>query len=361
MTPNSNAALKRIGVFGILFVLALLSIRIFWSLNTPLEVLYRAAHDDGLFLSRAVDLISGHWLGAYSQMTLMKGPGYPIFLALAAGSGLPVTLSHGLFQFLVISAAALAVARLTRSSGFGWATLVILVFLPACFDPSLQRVMRDQIYWGQVLLAFVAVAVVVFAPPEGRVARFALALVAGVLLAWAWLTREEGVWLIPGLAVLVIGALIRCWLEKIPVGPIFNILITVFFGFAVSNLAFITTNKVVYGSFDGVDFNERNFKAALAALQSIDDGNRLEYVPVNSAARQLAASASPTFAPLAESLKPGGLWMAGPSTDAIFIRKHAAILRGVVCVGFARCCGDKRLLRFATDCLAEIRTNRCGN
>lgn len=291
---------------GALTILFCFAIRIFWSANTPLQLLYWAANDDGLYITHAQDLLSGHWLGQFSQSTLSKGPGYPIFLALAAGSGLPVTVCQGLFQFLAIAVAAVIITRLTHRSTVGWAAFLILVFLPACFDPSLQRIIREQIYWGQVLMAFLLFAVAMFAPPDLRAARIFVGLVAGMLLAWTWLTREEGVWLIPGYATLVLGAFLRCVPEKRPFRRVFSSVATVLLGFAVIYAAFITANKIAYGSFVGVDFKEHNFQAALAALQSIEDGHMIDYVPVDASARQLAATVSPTFAPLAKDLRPGG-------------------------------------------------------
>ena len=39
-------------------------------------------------------------------------------------------------------------------------------------------------------------------------------VIAGLMLGWVWLTREEGLWLAPGLAILVAGGLYRAVVER---------------------------------------------------------------------------------------------------------------------------------------------------
>lgn len=294
-------------LLGIGAVLLAFLIRLFLSANTPLSVLYHAGHDDGWYITRAINLLTGNWLGPFSQYTLMKGPGYPAFVALSAASGVPLTVCHGLFQFLAIGIAAYAVGCLSGQRAIGWGAFCILVFLPACYDPGLQRVLRDQIYWAQTLIVLSTAAIALLAPPATRLPHLVLSAISGLVLGWTWLTREEGLWLVPALGLLILGELLRSWLAgrvqtmrlALPVGGIVA-------GFAATQIAFMTANFAAYGSFTSVDFNESNFQAALKALQSIDDGHRIDYVPVNATALDLAARHSPTFAPVAGALKPGG-------------------------------------------------------
>ena len=47
-------------------------------------------HDDYLFVRLAKSILNGEWLGPYDQLTLVKGPVYPLFLAVAHHTGLPL-------------------------------------------------------------------------------------------------------------------------------------------------------------------------------------------------------------------------------------------------------------------------------
>ena len=56
-----------------------------------------AGHDDELFLRLAEYIVNGQWLGPYSQFTLMKGCGYPLFIAGVFKLGLPLPLAEHSF------------------------------------------------------------------------------------------------------------------------------------------------------------------------------------------------------------------------------------------------------------------------
>ena len=68
------------------------------SVHLPVGVLADARFDDAWFFGRAHDLAAGRWLGSYSQVTLMKGPGYPVFLALCYGIGVSAILVQALLN-----------------------------------------------------------------------------------------------------------------------------------------------------------------------------------------------------------------------------------------------------------------------
>jgi hypothetical protein len=292
---------------GFLFsiVVAAALVRLAIVLNLPIRFLPGAGHDDGLFMRLAASLASGQWLGEFSQFTLMKGPGYPVFLAITSFTGLPVSASHALLQFAAILVTAWAVYALTTSRAMAGLSFVILTFYPIGFMPELLRVIRDQIYWAQTLLVFSLFAIVLLAPPRRRLVAMLVAGLAGLILGWAWLTREEGIWFIPGLGLLVVGAIPIHRRER---GELLalarNIAMAAVVFFAV-NVAFMTGNRLAYGWFVGVDFKEHNFQSTLEALEDVDAGPVIPYVPVPNAARSEIAKVSPAFAPLSEALAPG--------------------------------------------------------
>lgn len=288
------------------FLLAVAVVRFSLTLHLPLDLLDWASHDDGLFIRNAASLASGHWLGDFDELTLAKGPGYPLLLAINAWSGLPLSASHAILQILAIAISTWAVFQLTRSYRFSAVAFLILIFNPVGFLPELQRVFRDQIYWAQALIVFSLFSVLFLAPPRNRWLDVGLSLLAGAFLAWAWLTREEGIWFLPGLLVLAAGALLSNrnntsgWLATATRTGLAGA------AFLSLNLLFMLGNLFAYGSFVGVDFKESNFKAALDALQSVEVGPIEPYLPVPAAARVEIAKHSPTFEPLGVLLAPGG-------------------------------------------------------
>lgn len=281
------------------------SIRLFLSLNLPLQFFYFAPMDDGLFMRLATNLASGRWLGNFDQHTLMKGPGYPVFLALTSFSGLSLSAAHGLFQITAILITGWALWRLSASATLGALATTVLMLYPDGLMPGMQRVFRDQIYWAQVLLVVSLFSVAFLDASITRKFRLTLAGIAGFVLGWTWLTREEGIWLLPGLITLVGCAVFLGPKNEKEFSGVWQSAIVMGMVFLAVNAGFRLGNWIAYGSFVGVDMKESSFVAALNALQSINAGPIEAYVPVPAVARAKAAEFSPTFRPLAAKLAPG--------------------------------------------------------
>lgn len=280
-------------------VVATIVLRSWLAMNLPLRFLPEAGADDGLFMRHAASLLAGHWLGPYSQMTLVKGPGYPWFLAFASLTGLPVSLAHVLFQLVAVGVLAWALFRMTASATLAVIVFTALVFHPVGYSTELQRVIRDQIYWAQTLLTLALFVVTFTTPFKFRAIDIGAALLAGLFLGWTWLTREEGVWLVPGLTVLMLGGFMTGGARQV-----LGRMLAVGFAFLVVLGLFRSCNYIAYGSFAGVDVKSSNFNEAMAALQSVQIGKR-PYIPVSIEARTAIAHVSPTFAPIAERLAIG--------------------------------------------------------
>ena len=56
------------------------------AVHTPISLRPDGLHDDGLFIRLGRSLAEGRWLGGFNQFTLMKGPGFRLFLLLPTGS-----------------------------------------------------------------------------------------------------------------------------------------------------------------------------------------------------------------------------------------------------------------------------------
>ena len=112
---RSGAAVRRHARMLLVILFAAATVKLFLVLNLPIQIWPYAVHDDGLFMRLATNIASGHWLGEFNQFTLMKGPGYPLFLAVTSLSSLPLSATHALFQIVAISVTTWAVLRLTGS------------------------------------------------------------------------------------------------------------------------------------------------------------------------------------------------------------------------------------------------------
>jgi len=100
---------------GFLIIVLTAAARFLLVVNLPIRFLPYDLGEDGLFMRLAADRASAVWPGEFNQFILLKGPGYPFFLAVTSISGLPLSAAHALFQTAAISATAWIVFRVTRS------------------------------------------------------------------------------------------------------------------------------------------------------------------------------------------------------------------------------------------------------
>lgn len=249
--------------------------------------------DDGLFVRNAMHLVQGHWLGNYDWLTLSKGPGFPMFLAITHLAGVPVTFALAATHAL----ACLVLWWSLQLVGFS-AYCRAVVYLIALYDPIgfPYFILREMLYASlSVLLVGLTVAIVF----DTKVWRGYLnAGLCGITFAWFWITREEGVFIVPGLMFIITA---RIWqfsknanfwsclllLTK-------RLLLGVFCAIVVlTTVAFI--NKAHYGLFLITDMKAPEFKNALAAIQSVSDGHNEPFIPVPARMRSLIYHESPSF------------------------------------------------------------------
>lgn len=269
---------------------------------TPISILANAVHDDALFISHGRLLADGHWLGPFSQFTLMKGPGYPAFLAITAWLGFPISIMHAILNCIAVGGFCWVIWRLSGSRILTCAIFVLVLWNPGLVQ---QRVIRDAIYPGQLLVFIAALSCALFCVTRRRQVVL-LGSIAGAILGWFWLTREEGIWILPGATLLIIEGTLSVWLRTRTIWLPATATASMLFVFVLMMVAFRLVNLFVYGSFVGVDFKEPNFIGALEAMQSVEVRNPIPFVPVTAQARGKIYRISPAFASLQKHLDPAG-------------------------------------------------------
>jgi hypothetical protein len=100
--------------------------------NVPILIWSMGDHDDGLDMALGRHISQGEWLGPYNQLTLLKGPGYAVFLAVVSWLGISVSLAHALFHCAAVTLFLVVCRRFIRS-----ALLSSLMFASCYGIPSL--------------------------------------------------------------------------------------------------------------------------------------------------------------------------------------------------------------------------------
>jgi hypothetical protein len=266
-------------------------------LSTPILLWMTGESDDGLDMALGRHLWQGEWLGPYNQFTLKKGPGYPAFLAVAAWLGISISLAHALLHCSVVTLFMALSHHFMKSRVLSALMFILLLWLPIAFTQPLLRVARNTIYYAQALLFIALLAYALFGVKDGN-RRVALAGLSAVVLAWLWLTREDGFWIVPGAIVMIAAACFRGFLERHLKSMIISVAVMVVVFVAVQG-GFNAANLYNYGKFVGVETKERNFQNALRALNSVTAGSVQPFIPVTRPARLLIYQVSPAFSSLA--------------------------------------------------------------
>ena len=297
--PTNVKLLAAIGV-------AILSIVLkFWlTAAQPIIAVGGATIDDRLFLELAANLLKGEWLGAYDGTTLAKGPMYSLWIAAVARVGLPLPVAQQALYLASCLMIIVALRPLIRSFPGQSVLFHLLWWNPMTFElPVLGRVLRQNIYTPLSLLCF-ACAVACCLRASGRLRSTLLwGALGGLSLGLMWLTREEGVWILPALSVLA-GYYVytgwhvqRFWIHAMCITGVW------IFTFALPVMTVATLNYRAYGWFGTVEFRNSAFVRAYGALQRIVPDAPLPYVPITRDARLKAYAVSHAFARLKGGLE----------------------------------------------------------
>ena len=260
-----------------------------------------AIHDDKLFALQAAHILNGDWLGPYNQFTLAKGPMFPLFLAGVFWLGLPLIL----VQQLVYTGASLAVTRALRpwfrTAGAQFAVYALLLANPMSWDAgNLGRLMRQNIYTPLALLIVAGLVQLFHRRRESWRRQAGPAALAGTALGCFWLTREESVWLLPAVGLLLFGIVAALGREVLSRWRPLAASLGLFLGAALLPILIVCTlNHRHYGWFGTVEFRAADFKDAYGALTRLKVGPELPHqVPVTRQMREAAYELSPAFARL---------------------------------------------------------------
>jgi len=291
-----------------------------WLLG-PQEIVARTApHDDTLFVSLALNILQGEWLGAYNQFTLMKGSGYPLFIAFSNIIGLPLILSQELLYLGACFAFTWGLRLLGSSTWFLWVAFGTLAFNPFTYNffPNVYP-FRFGIYPAVSLIIF-AVAQIILIQAARKKRHWALLLVFGLLLGWFWNIRGEAIWIAPSLGIF----LLAYWHFKHraahaikpsqPLVSVFFMVLLVWAGFFTVNTAIAVKNYQTYGVYTTNEMTSPAFKSAYGGLLRIKTVGWQRSIPVNREARDAAYSVSPAFRrlePYFETGRGANTWMKG--------------------------------------------------
>jgi len=278
--------------------------------------------DDHLFVREAAHLGAGEWLGPYDNLTLAKGMGYPLFILLAFLLAVPLNIAEQVVYLAVAALTARLVLRSSNDRKLSCLLFAVLAFNPVVWNSQMAAVRREGLYLSLSLAAVILTIETVFPAPARRQwvnLRYGAAL--GLVLSAFWLTREEGAWLLPAIAVPISLSLLAAVTIRRPDGSAtLNWAKSIGTSLAVAGTIFAACNGMVaglnyikYGVFITTELKSDPFLRAYGALARIKQDQRRRFVVFPKDARDRAYSVSPAARELAPVLEGpvGEMWRKG--------------------------------------------------
>lgn len=270
-----------------------------------------AGHDDRLFLNQGLFLTQGQWLGPFSNLTLAKGPLFPVFLAINFYIGVPILVCQQIVHLLAITILVRSLKLVVDSQVVLVATFAVLALNP--YVLSWMRITREPLYTAETILVVAAVIGLwshlraIQDPQE----HFSLATtpwvyLLGVALASCWATREEGIWLVPlvlalflqGLYVFLRPGTSARYLIGLRLTGLSGLVMPIVLSCAIAVVPILTLNAAVYGLWGFTDMKSAAFQDAYGSLTRVEGDRWHPYLPVPMDVREKIYGVSPHFAEL---------------------------------------------------------------
>lgn len=256
-----------------------------------------APHDDHHFVNLASYILNGDWLGRYdqySQYTLMKGVFYPIWIAFSNVLGIPLLMSQQLLYSFACIVFIVAISPDVKHKG--WLFLIFLFLLFNPFTLNIVRVFRLGIYPALVILVIASAYGLYTRALIGTGKKFLWAVSLGLSLSALWHTREEAIWIVPSLLVMLFFTVFMIWVNKGHNLKNITVLYTTPLILLVSfTLLLATLNWRSYGIFTPLEINSSEFESAYSGLLKIKADSWKRFYPVVKEARMKAYAVSPAF------------------------------------------------------------------
>ncbi len=312
-----------------LIIFTLAGAKIWLMLAIPVTAVGYNIHDDTLFIrqsggfglwltnifgqSTSLTSFNMHfpgsgWLGQYNELILSKGPVYGIWITFCFLTGIPLLTAQ---QMLIIGAAILTIVGLRKLVSSQ--TLLLLLFALLVFNPEyVSRIVRAGIYPALSLLIIASLFGLYSCRNEHWKQLGAWSIFLGCILPFFWMTREEGIWLIPSILFILGVTLFTVYYRQgfcrqlIIKASLVCLPFLLLFG-ATQMVSLL--NNHYYGTRCVVELKSESFRSCYGALLRVKHKTR-PFIAVPFSVREKLYDVSPAFKELEPFLEgeQGKMW-----------------------------------------------------
>ena len=289
LLSNQKSPIFFFGFFILLIVFRL------WLITGIPKMLIAGYYDDLYFAKAAHYIIHRHWMGPYTQFTLIKGPFYSFFLIFSFLTGLPLLLNENIFYVVACLILFFAFIPLIKSKWWRLLLFTILLFCPPGLVTSWTlRVYREFVYFSLTLYV-VAFSIGLFLRLDQKITTTLFwSIGLGLFMGAFMITREEGVWIFPILFLLLTISIIFIWKKKLNKKWIRTgfILLPILLWYVPSTIV-SSLNYSYYGFWGTTEQLEPEFNRVLNTLGRIKSSTWYPFIQITKEARMKAYDVSP--------------------------------------------------------------------
>ena len=262
--------------------------------------------DDELMFRAAQSITAGQWLGEYDWLTLSKHMLFPVWAALCHALHIPYLAAGQLLACGAALACAQAFAPVLSRYKSRLVVFLLLAWSPAVSAGFTLRFYRDNIFPALCMFFFAGLCGYALRCRQPFSKGIFWLLLSGVGLAVAWLTREDGMWLMPFAAVGSLILLITALRDKQSMGVRLGrcaVLVLPFAVLAAGIWGFSAVNQAHYGLFAVSDFSSGGFAEAMGAMNRVKPEKEIRRVSVPTDVRTQLYQQVSQMAPLEKWLE----------------------------------------------------------
>ena len=273
---------------NILFALSAV-IYLWYRVSVPYDILFMAGHDDGWFIRRAMNIADGVWFGSYDQMTLIKGPIYPIFLFITSISGFSLQFTIGLLHILSAYVFILALKGVIKNVYIKYIFFITILLVQF----PIQRVIRDELSSIVFVIILSLILNLILTNDTGKYLKrpFTIGLLIGIFT----LIREDGGFIIYPILTFAFAIILIKHGIKLNFKKIIKIFFTICLVSLVVNNLYKVINYEKYASYVGVELLDDDFMNALSQLYGVRQFPAERYIDVTDENLEAIVKVSPTF------------------------------------------------------------------
>ena len=196
-------------IFIVLIIILLSILKQYLVQGFPIIAYVMAGEDDALMVKFAYSILDGNWLGEYTYNTLMKGPTFPMLLALLYKLKLPYIFSITSLYTISCIVFMIAIRKIVKNKYAFIGLFAILLFNPIMYGSNImQRIYRNSLIPSFALL--ITGSYIALFLRRNEKTRFSISwtLIAGISLSAFYYTREDSMWIVPFVLFMTVSIII---------------------------------------------------------------------------------------------------------------------------------------------------------